>query len=157
MVYQVASTLASPPHQAVLLIVDTENRFDATRLTCLEEDASHIYVLQPSTTTTFTPEHLGALITQAQDAILYGSVTSPERSGSRCWWGTIVLGGQKAGEIVTGWRGWLTVDRQQIRVFPLGISAEEAIEQRDARQQVVDSTEWEATSEWGGFAFHEGV
>jgi hypothetical protein len=43
-----------------------------------------------------------------------------------------------------------------VRGFALGISAEEALNQKKQRQDVVDAAGWAATSQWGGFAFKDG-
>lgn len=86
--------------------------------------------------------------------MLYGEAS--RASAGREWWGTIVLGGLGAGDVIAGWKGWLRVDRESVRGFALGISAEEALEQRARRQDVVDEAGWAATSQWGSFVFLEG-
>lgn len=86
--------------------------------------------------------------------MLYGDAS--RASAGREWWGTIVLGGLGAGDVVAGWKGWLRVDRESVRGFALGISAEEALEQRERRQDAVEAAGWAATSQWGGFVFRDG-
>ena len=68
----------------------------------------------------------------------------------------MVLGGLGAGDLVAGWKGWLRVDREAVRPFPPGISVEEALLQRDARNKAVQAAGWEVSSPWGGFVFHDG-
>lgn len=65
------------------------------------------------------------------------------------------MGGVGAGDITTGWKGWLRVDRENVRGFAPGISAEEALDQKRQRQDMVDAAGWVATSQWGGFVFRE--
>lgn len=163
LLYHLLSSLVSPPHQLAVLVVDLEDRFDATRLACGDSDARHIYVqraarIVPGTDGTKTatdspagPEQLRALVAEAEGFILYGAHASAARS----WWGTVVVGGMGAGDMVAGWKGWLRVDREAVRSFPLGTSAAEALGRREARQEAVDAAGWAATSQWGGFVFHD--
>lgn len=167
LILKLASTLASPPHNYALLIIDLDNRFDATRLSCSSSDARHIYVHRPPQLSTYessptsetpqetTVDHLRALVAEAGNFMLY--TPSAAHSSSRRWWGTIVLGGLGAGDIVAGWKGWLRVNRENVSNFNLGVSAEEALVDRDARQRLVDGAGWTAESQWGGFNFSEGV
>ncbi|KAF7548999.1 hypothetical protein G7Z17_g6680 [Cylindrodendrum hubeiense] len=148
LLYKIVSGLVSPPHLHALLIIDLDGRFDSTRLTCGESHLRHVYVQRPARS---SPERLRAVVTEAEGFMLYGD--GAHASAARQWWGTIVVGGLGAGDIAAGWKGWLRVDREHIRAFALGISAEEAMEQRGRRQDAVDAAGWAATSEWGGFSF----
>lgn len=150
LLYRLISALVSPPHLYALLIIDLDGRFDSTRLSCPETHLRHVYVQRPASS---SPERLRALVTDTETFMLYGD--GARVSAARQWWGTVVLGGLGAGDIAAGWRGWLRVDREHIRGFTLGISAEEALEQRERRQDAVDAAGWAATSEWGGFTFSE--
>lgn len=76
-------------------------------------------------------------------------------SRTREWWGTIVLGGLGAGDLVAGWKGWLHVERDNVAEYSLRVTLEDAFERRSDRQEVVDRTGWAATSQWGGFTFEE--
>lgn len=83
---------------------------------------------------------------------------------SREWWGTIVIGGGSPTtlgsghtDVTTGWKGWLRVDREEVRGFPLGMSAEEALVDREQRQRAADASGYTATSAWGGFNFREAT
>lgn len=172
LVYKVASTLVSPPHELALLVIDLEGRFDATRLSCTDEDATHIYVHrldygdginehvpedEPShdSTTSLSQEQLREMVSGADDFFLYSTVASP--SAGRACWGTIVVGDVGAGDAVAGWKGWLRVDRETTRGFSLGTSVEDALRRRSARQDVADAAGWAAESPWGKFVFHEGL
>ncbi|KAF9775450.1 hypothetical protein IL306_006429 [Fusarium sp. DS 682] len=150
LLYRLISNLISPPHLYAILVIDIEGRFDATRLTCSPSHFEHVYVHRPARS---DPENTRALVAEAESALLYGSVA--RASAGREWWGTIVVGGVGAGDIAAGWKGWLRVDREHVRGFTLGISAEEALDQKKQRQDAVDAAGWVATSQWGGFTFRE--
>ncbi|KAM0252946.1 hypothetical protein ACHAP5_000809 [Fusarium lateritium] len=150
LLYTLISNLVSPPHLYAVLVIDIEGRFDATRLTCLPTHMQHIYIQKPVQT---DMDQIRALAAQAEGILLYGDVA--RASAGREWWGTIVVGGLGAGDIATGWKGWLRVERENVRGFALGISAEEAVSQKEQRQDVVDSADWAASSQWGGFVFKE--
>lgn len=164
MLYKLVSTLVSMPHQMTVLILDLEARFDATRLTCPNDDLCHVYIQRPARLARDhhenpenqdTGEHLRSLVADAGAFMLYGAAALPQASGTRRWWGTIVIGGYGVGDVTTGWRGWLRVDREQVRGFSAGTSAEEALEQRSQRQAAADNVAWSATSPWGNFILHE--
>ncbi|KAM0557046.1 hypothetical protein ACHAPJ_005309 [Fusarium lateritium] len=150
LLYKLISTLISPPHLYAVLIIDIEGRFDATRLTCSPSHTQHVYVQRPARS---SPEQLRALVAEAESILLYSDIA--RASAGREWWGTIVVGGLGAGDIAAGWKGWLRVDREHVRGFALGISAEEALDQKGQRQDVLDAAGWAATSQWGGFTFKE--
>ncbi|RGP78759.1 hypothetical protein FLONG3_3123 [Fusarium longipes] len=151
LIYKLISDLVSPPHLYAILIIDIEGRFDVTRLTCPLSHMRHVYIQRPVRS---DPEHIRALIAEAEGTLLYGDVA--HTSSGREWWGTIIVGGQTPGDISTGWKGWLRVDRENVRGFALGISAEEALHQKKQRQDIVDAAGWVATSQWGGFSFKDG-
>lgn len=97
-----------------------------------------------------------ALVAEAEGFMLYGDEPRAQ-SGSRPCWGVVVLGVVTgAGDVAAGWRGWMRVGREGVPGFPLGISAEEALAGRDARQDAVDGAGWAAESAWGGFVFRDG-
>ncbi|CAM1500844.1 Fc.00g100060.m01.CDS01 [Cosmosporella sp. VM-42] len=150
LLYTLISALVSPPDLYTLFIIDLDNRFDATRLTCSSQHIRHVYIQRPARS---SPDRLRALVADAETFMLYGDAS--RQSSSREWWGTVVLGGLGAGDIVAGWKGWLRVERENVRGFTLGISAEEAMEQRSNRAEAVESAGWAATSQWGGFVFKE--
>ncbi|KAM4065956.1 peptidase M43, pregnancy-associated plasma-A [Hirsutella rhossiliensis] len=159
LLYKLVATLVSPPHRQAVLVVDADGRFDATRLACHDDDdLRHVYVQQCGGAA--SPEHLRALVADAEAFMLYHAAARPSRS--RRWWGTVVvLGGAGApglggGDVVAGWKGWLRVDRDQVQPFALGVGVDDALAERDARQRAVDAAGWAATSPWGGFVFYDG-
>ncbi|KAF5234816.1 hypothetical protein FAUST_7440 [Fusarium austroamericanum] len=151
LLYKVISNLIGPSHLYAVLIIDIEGRFDATRLTCSPCHMRHVYVQRPARSDL---EHTRALVAEAEGVLLYSDVA--HASAGREWWGTIVVGSPGSGDISTSWKGWLRVDRENVRGFALGISAEEALDQKEKRQGVVDTAGWAATSQWGGFTFKDG-
>lgn len=150
LIYKIVSQIASEPEPMSVLVVDLDSRFQATQLPCSEEDLRHIYVLRPART---SPQELREMISGADQFLLYNTVA--QASANREWWGTIVLGGLGAGDVTAGWKGWLRVDREEVRPFPPGISLEEALKERDARQAAVDLAGWLVSSPWGSFTFHD--
>lgn len=168
LLYKLASTLVSAPHYYAVLVIDLEVRFDATRLSCNADDARHIYVHRPSRTGIHNgdltgedgggarggaADHLRFLLSGAEKFMLYG--TGAVSSASRRWWGTFVVGGLGAGDVVADWRGWLKVSREHVEPLSFGMSAEEALRQRHGRQEAVDEAAWVAESHWGNFSFRE--
>jgi hypothetical protein len=167
LVYKIASTLVSPPHQFALLIIDLDGRLDATRLCCDEEDARHVYVQRPSQqaagsashaaahgeSSVDVNEHVKLLLAGAENFMFYSAAAAG--SGTRQWWGTILVGSVGLCDIAAGWKGWLRVDREQVPAFPLGFSIEKALGRRDARQAAADEAGWSTDSQWGGFVFQE--
>ncbi|OBS28875.1 hypothetical protein FPOA_02810 [Fusarium poae] len=151
LLYKVVSNLVGPPYLYAILIIDIEGRFDATRLNCSLSHMRHVYIQRPARN---DPEHTRALVAEAEGILLYGDVA--RASAGREWWGTIVVGGLGSGDISANWKGWLRVDREGVRGFGLGISAEEALDQKEQRQDVVDMAGWAVTSQWGGFTFKDG-
>lgn len=138
-----------------LFILDFDGRFDATRLTCPEDDLQHVYVQQPPYIegSNTNVDHIRSLLADAERFMIYGDSSAASRT--REWWGTIVLGGLGAGDLVTGWKGWLHVERDSVPEYSLRVALEEAFERRSDRQEVVDRTGWAATSQWGRFTFEE--
>ncbi|PTD02855.1 hypothetical protein HYE67_010661 [Fusarium culmorum] len=99
----------------------------------------HVYVQRPARSDL---EHTRALVAEAEGVLLYSDVAHASAG--------------RSGDISTSWKGWLRVDRENVRGFALGISAEEALDQKEKRQGVVDTAGWAATSQWGGFTFKDG-
>lgn len=172
-----ASLIASP-HEKTVAIVDFEGRFDPMRLlvtapimkeahtnptspsTRIERaDLDHVHILRPSRGSV---RHVADCLAAVEEYMLYGT----HRSRSREWWGTVVIGGglNPAGSVpaamasqiavTAGWRGWLRVDRPEVATF-WGMSAEEALAERDKRQAAVEGAGWIASSPWGSFAICE--
>jgi hypothetical protein len=148
LVYEVVSRLVSKPHCYALLVLDIDARFDATCLETEPADLSHVYVQRPARS---SAEYLRGLVSQAEGFMLYDEAA--RRSRGREWWGTVVVGGLAAGDLTAGWKGWARVDRAAVMSFALGMSAEEALEQRSARESAVGDGAWVVTSAFGGFEF----
>ncbi|TQN64591.1 hypothetical protein CSHISOI_10830, partial [Colletotrichum shisoi] len=152
LIYALISTLVSPPHNKTVLVLDTEHRFDATRLVCSPESIRHVYVHRPACDAIhgprgdggagMGPDQVRQLVTAAGDWMLYGD----HESSGREWWGTIVIGALGAGDVTAAWKGWLRIDRDDIPGFSLGCSAKEAMTDRQRRQEAVDAAPWAASS-----------
>lgn len=119
------------------------------------EDLRHVHVYRPARG---SPSHIRDVLTSAEQHMVY----SRHASVAREWWGTIVIGGGSPtvlgpglADVTTGWKGWLRVDREEVRGFPVGTSVEEAMIERDQRQRAADAAGLTATCVWGGFAFDE--
>ncbi|KAK2062122.1 hypothetical protein LY76DRAFT_506390 [Colletotrichum caudatum] len=161
LIYSLISTLVSPPHNKTVLVLDTEHRFDATRLVCGPDNIRHVYVHRPArrgipeqhgvSSAGMGPDQARELVAAAENWMLYGDHTS----GSRELWGTVVIGAIGAGDVTAAWKGWLRIDRHSVPGFSLGCSAEEAIADRQRRQDAVDAAPWAASSQWGTFSFAE--
>lgn len=117
------------------------------------EDLKHVHVYRPARG---SPSHIREVLSAAEHHMIY----SRHASIAREWWGSIVIGGgspavlgPEAANVTTGWRGWLRVDREDVRGFGLGMSIEEALLDRDRRQRAVNEAGWTANCVWGGFTF----
>lgn len=119
------------------------------------EDLRHIHVYRPARG---FPSHIRDVLASAEHFMIY----SRHASVAREWWGTVVIGGGSPttlgsglADVTTGWKGWLRVDRDEVRGFPLGMSAKEALVDRDQRQRAVDASGYVAACAWGSFNFKE--
>ncbi|KAM3517587.1 hypothetical protein NHJ13051_008854 [Beauveria bassiana] len=150
LVYKIASTLASPPNNKVVIIIDYEGSFQASGLNCSESALEHIYVLRPAEN---TRDKLRDVIASTENYVVYNE--EAKKSANLELWGTIVLGSTTGGDVTAGWKGWLRVDREEVRPFPPDISIEEALQQREERQRAVEASRWQVSSAWGGFCFND--
>ncbi|KAH8785252.1 hypothetical protein F5883DRAFT_401728, partial [Diaporthe sp. PMI_573] len=181
LIYLLVATLIAAPHNKALIIIDVEARFDITRVTqCAPrqavpapaghrhgtnvlpmvaparqvtlDDLEHVYVYRPAHG---SPSHIREVLSAAEHHMIY----SKHASIAREWWGSIVIGGGSPvvlgpeAAVTTGWRGWLRVDREEVRGFDLGMSIEEALLDRDRRQRAVNDAGWTANCVWGGYTF----
>ncbi|KAI1112692.1 hypothetical protein F5Y14DRAFT_252751 [Nemania sp. NC0429] len=154
--YHLISTLVSRPHNYTVVVVDTEHKFDVTRLVggaaaaqpscypATPADLAHVHVYLPGR----GREGVRAALAGVDEFMLHGA----HASRGRAWWGTVVIGGT-GGHVNAGWKGWLRVDRAEVGGFAVGLSAEEALAERETRQRVVDAAGWVASSPWGCYAF----
>lgn len=69
--------------------------------------------------------------------------------------GFMGMGGVSLGNVVVGWRGWLRVEREEVLGFGPGMSVEEALRERDRRQEAVDASRWKAVSEYGEYTWRD--
>ncbi|KAI0438490.1 hypothetical protein F4803DRAFT_91545 [Xylaria telfairii] len=151
--YHLISTLISPPHAYTVVVIDTEGKFDATRLVAktaehpaTPADLEHVHVYRPGRGI----GRVKAVLETLDDFMLYGAHASRGRE----WWGTVVIGAT-GGHVNAGWKGWLRVDREDVAGFQVGFSLEEAVRERGRRQAAVDKAGWAATSHWGTYAWKE--
>lgn len=117
------------------------------------EDLKHVHVYRPARG---SPSHIREVLSAAEHHMIY----SRHASIAREWWGSIVIGGgspavlgPEVASVTTGWKGWLRVDREEVRGFGLGMSIEEALLDRERRQRAVNDAGWTANCVWGGFTF----
>ncbi|KAG6359054.1 hypothetical protein INS49_012574 [Diaporthe citri] len=117
------------------------------------EDLKHVHVYRPARGST---SHIREVLSAAEHHMIY----SRHASIAREWWGSIIIGGgspavlgPEVASVTTGWRGWLRVDREEVRGFGLGMSIEEALLDRERRQRAVNDAGWTANCVWGGFTF----
>ncbi|KAI2467990.1 hypothetical protein F4781DRAFT_286049 [Annulohypoxylon bovei var. microspora] len=177
LLYHLVSTLIAEPHNYTVVIVDAESRFDVTRLVSSSSNPSrsnpaahhpsstgypaqvpdlrHVHVYRPAR----GQEQVQAAIAAAGQWMLYGA----HGSRAREWWGTVVIGGGSGagggmgvkGDVNAGWKGWLRVQREEVSLFPAGVSVEEALLDREKRQEVVDAAGWVAASRVGGYVWRD--
>lgn len=63
--------------------------------------------------------------------------------------------GSGTADVTTGWKGWLRVDREEVSGFGVGMSAQEAVSDRERRHAAVQEAGWTAGCVWGAFSFEE--
>jgi len=124
-----------------IVVVDMDGRFDVSRLRC---DLQHVHMFRP------VKGALKITLDSIDDYLLYGQ----HQSKGRELVATIVIGGQ-GGDIMAGWRGWMLVEREEVAKYGPRMSIEEALMERDARQEAVESADWVASSAWGEYRWKE--
>ncbi|KAI2778506.1 hypothetical protein F4815DRAFT_477264 [Daldinia loculata] len=165
LLYHLISTLIAEPHNYTVVVVDAESRFDVTRLVCSSPsnntgnssypaqlpDLRHVYVYRPAR----GQDQVRAAVAAAGEWMLYGA----HGSRAREWWGTVVIGGGSGvsvkGDVNAGWKGWLRVEREEVAGFPAGVSVEEALRDRNKRQEVVEDAGWVAGSRVGSYVWRD--
>jgi hypothetical protein len=126
-------------------VIDIEGRFSPSHLTELSvEQLRHIHVFKCS------KERLKITLESVKGYMLWGEHGSKGRE----WLSTIVIGGV-GGDVMVGWRGWLSVKREAVGGLGEGVSVEEAWEERERRQEVVDGKGWTGFCEMGEFSWRE--
>ncbi|KAK0744717.1 hypothetical protein B0T21DRAFT_280312 [Apiosordaria backusii] len=126
-------------------------------------DLEHVHILQPKKGNWEQQppaRFVSACLTTMEEYLLYGA----HRSRGREWWGTVVIGGgfnpigglPKAVSaqvaVTAGRRGWLRVERADVPGFG-ELTVEQAVRDREKRQQAVEQMGWVGNSPWGGFSF----
>jgi hypothetical protein len=142
LLYHIVSAVVAPMRSGTIVIVDVDGRFDVSRLSCSLEDLQHVHVVRPAKG--MLKETLGQL-----DTYLLGG---KHGSMSRELVATVVNGSQ-GGDISVSWRGWLKAESEidEVPRFGMGISVEEALTERDNRQEAIENKGWRAESEWGDY------
>lgn len=123
-------------------IIDVDGRFSPSNLRC---DLRHVHVWRPGR------RNFKDTLESVEGYMLGGEHGSMRRE----WVATIVNGGA-GGDIMLGWRGWLKVEKTDTVRFEVGMSVEEALANRERRQEVVHRSEWRIISDIGDFAWKEG-
>lgn len=172
--YHLISTLIAAPNGHTVVIVDVDHRFDVTRLIATNaeqdkdfpaeiSDLKHVYMYRPARSSlrpgitadedgSMAQNQIQASISAAQQHMLYGA----HSSRSRVWWGTVVIGGS-GGDVNAGWKGWMDVQRKEVGPFGVGISTEEALQDRDRRHERAVERGWEGRSRVGVYSWGEGA
>ncbi|KAK6214179.1 39S ribosomal protein L22, mitochondrial [Pestalotiopsis sp. IQ-011] len=162
LLYHIVSTLIASPHRHAVVIVDADHRFDATRLVAAgdeslpasQDDLRHVYVYRPARSsfranvTSEAMDQTQASVAAAQQHMLYGAHASRDRA----WWGTVVVGGS-GGDVNAGWKGWMDVRRSEVAPFGVGMSLEEALLERERRQERVRERGWEGRCREGVYSW----
>jgi hypothetical protein len=120
-------------------VVDVDGRFSPSHLDC---ELRHVHVFRP------TRSNLKVTLESVEGYMLWGDHASRERE----WMATIVNGGV-GGDIMTGWRGWLRVEREGIGGYTAGISTEEALIEGREEHSNMGSMGWRAVSQYGTFSW----
>ncbi|XXH03275.1 hypothetical protein Hte_009673 [Hypoxylon texense] len=183
LLYHLISTLIAEPHNYAVVVVDAESRFDVTCLVASSappspnspphlhhssnnnypakpSDLRHLYVYRPPR----GQDQVRAAVEAAREWMVYGA----HGSRAREWWGTVVIGAGAGagagaggsgsgvkGDVNASWKGWLRVEREEVAGFAAGASVEEALRDRDKRQEVVDGTGWVASSRAGRYVWKD--
>jgi hypothetical protein len=142
---------------------------NAGSLPATKNDLHHLYVYRPAPSSPVrrhpadnhallgsTSDQVQAYVAAARDHMLYGEHASRDRR----WWGTIVVdggGGGGGGEINAGWKGWMEVQRREAPGFAVGISVQEALEDRERRHQMTRQRGWEGRTRVGKYVWGEGM
>lgn len=149
LLYHLISSTVSAPHNGTIAIIDVSGRFDVTRLMCSFEDLAHVHVFR------CTREEFRRTLDGVEKYMIYGE----HGSRGREWVGVLVNGdvGERGGDITIGWRGWLRVEslRNEVPTFGVGVSAEEAMGERERRWSVVKRLGWKAVCPEGQYSWNE--
>ena len=121
-------------------VVDVDGRFSPSHLDC---ELRHVHVFKP------TRSNLNVTLESVEGYMLWGDHASKNRELM-----ATIVNGAVGGDIMTGWRGWLKVEREEMEGFAAGISAEEALAERRGPDNM-GSRGWRAVSQHGTFGWRE--
>lgn len=155
LLYRIISITVSEPRNGAVLVIDTDGKFDITKLDCGIEDMKHVWVIRTRNGT----EDVQQALKDGVQWLTYGENASKGRHLAL----KIVSGGSGGGrgmegvDIIGGWRGWLRVDggRQEIAKFAPGLSVEEALREDGQRRDAVERAGWTAVSEEGAYHWYD--
>jgi hypothetical protein len=117
-------------------LIDLDGRFSPSHIHLPPSLLNHIHVFRPTTS------NLKVTLESIERYMLYGEHGSKGRE----WFGTVVIGGT-GGDVNVGWRGWLTVEREEGGGFGWGVSVEEAVGDRERRREIMDGKGWRGFNE----------
>lgn len=155
LLYRIISIAVSQPRNGAVLVIDTDGKFDITKLDCTIEDMKHVWVIS----TRNGMEDVQQALKDGIQWLTYGENASKGRNLAL----KLVSGGPGGSrstegfDIVGGWRGWLRVDsgRQDIAKFAPGLSVEEALRENAQRGDAVERAGWTAVSEEGAYHWYD--
>ena len=154
LLYRIISIAVSDPRNGAVLVIDTDGKFDITKLGCGIEGMKHVWVIRTKNGT----EDVQQTLRDGVQWLTYGENGSKERDLAL----KIVSGGSggtrsmEGIEVIGGWRGWLRVDigRQEIAKFAPGLSVEEALREDSQRKDAVERAGCTAVSEKGTYHWY---
>lgn len=151
LLYHIVSITVSQPRNGAVLVVDTDGKFDITKLDCTFEDMKHVWVVRARNGT----EDVQQALRDGTKWLTYGENASKGRDLAL----KIVSGGpggnktMQNADVVGGWRGWLRVESgmHEIMKFAPGLSVEEALREDGQRREALKHVGWSARSEEGEY------
>lgn len=155
LLYRIVSIAVSQPRNGAVLVIDTDGKFDITKLGCGIEGMKHVWVIR----TRNGMEDVQQALRDGVHWLTYGENGSKGRDLAL----KIVSGGSggtrnmEGIDVIGGWRGWLRVDsgRQEIAKFAPGLSVEEALREDSQRKDAVERAKWTAVSEEGTYHWYD--
>lgn len=152
LLYHIISNAVSFPRYGAVLVIDTDGKFDITKLSCSIEDLKHVYIIRT------------AGMDRVQQALRGGVdwlANQEHASKGRELALKIISGGPgsmtalEGFDIVAGWRGWLRVkgDASDVVKFGCTMSVEEAQEEAAERWAAVEATGWTASCDHGEYTW----
>lgn len=155
LLYHIISITVSQPRHGAVLIIDTDGKFDITKLDCSFEDMKHVWVIKTRNGT----EDVQQALRDGTKWLTYEQNASKGRDLAL----KIVSGGPGGNkstqnvDVVGGWRGWLRVESgmSEVMKFAPGLSIEEALREDGQRRDALKSVGWAAVSEEGEYYWYD--